>query len=257
MQLKQALEKSSVALIIIGVLGILTLAVLAACYYWTMDLLEVSTKNLIDSSIATPKITVPQPDSDKDVPVFIPQNFDGAKMDFYHEKDLDGDGVKEIFGILHGPNIEQTNLVPIYFVFYEPAPTTNAQIKDYLKLGEISDFLLGDMTSIAAVQVSDDLNHDGVKEILATMRAEGSGAYLIYCIYDYKNPEAPYLLQGDLAKGGVEVSQDEVTTSEAIYYPDEPTCCPTRTQTRTYAWNDAEQAMIMTSENIETIEIEY
>ena len=110
MRLTQALKKPSIALIIIITLCLLTLALLAVCYYWTMDILEVSTKNLVDSSITTQKITTPEPSPDKDTPTFIPQNFDGAKMDFYHEKDLDGDGMKEIFGILHGPNIEQTNL---------------------------------------------------------------------------------------------------------------------------------------------------
>ncbi|EQD88114.1 hypothetical protein A8924_0579 [Saccharopolyspora erythraea NRRL 2338] len=82
-----------------------------------------------------------------------------------------------------------------------------------------------------------DLTADGEDDLVVRVDSGGSGGMLAAYVYSVRESELRQVFAFEGLDFDVRVSDGKLEVVQAVFAPDDPHCCPSSHETRTYAWN--------------------
>jgi hypothetical protein len=135
-----------------------------------------------------------------------------------------------------------TPTVPVTDDFDGASPTPDdLQGVDFSAVTEVREFITvngGEVDRDEIVFV--DLTEDGVDEAIVPVSSGGTlGTLAVFVFTADEGGVRPVLQAAPLGTGGIAFSIEDgvLVTTEGVYGPDDPQCCPSQLVRRSYAWN--------------------
>jgi hypothetical protein len=100
-----------------------------------------------------------------------------------------------------------------------------------------------------------DLSEDGIEDAVVPVSSGGEGGNIALFVYGYGPSGIDEFLRVDPASGSIKenIVGGTLTTTEPVYQPDDPLCCPSELLTTTYRW-DGSQLVIDERETVPAVE---
>lgn len=150
--------------------------------------------------------------------------------------DFNSDGNVENLVIFVEEEDKKTKTINVNFGIYTWQEKSKKWIFEYEEyLATYSSSVSQSISNLVYCQVDQDLNKDGIKEILLTYTSEGSAALLTALIYHHKEDSTKQIFTSEaLAQGKAYFKDDKFITEKAVFENAEPMSNPKWTEIKTY-----------------------